>query len=328
VDLSGLVLGKHRLGVRLMSLIGMLRSSCRLPVRAIRTLLKSLYNLSVSTGEIVNVLHLIAEQGRSQLEGLLQQIRSAPYLHGDETGWREDGQNGYLWCFCTPNIRYFQFDHSRAGRIPREVIGATYQGHVVTDFYGGYNGVSGNNQRCWVHLLRDFDKLLQAHPSDVSVQEWGQQIYDLYHEAKLYQKKCLEARALSCPPAGFNVLNRRQKRREFESRLAWIATPYLDQKKDTGRAPQAVLAERLDRYASELFCFIEFPDVPSGNNAAERAIRPCVIARKIFGGTRSAKGSKTYSTIASLFGTWHINNLDPMKACQDMLSQQHLALQT
>jgi len=311
-----------------MSLIGMLRSSCRLPVRAIRTLLKSLYNLSVSTGEIVNVLHLIAEQGRSQLEGLLQQIRSAPYLHGDETGWREDGQNGYLWCFCTPNIRYFQFDHSRAGRIPREVIGATYQGHVVTDFYGGYNGVSGNNQRCWVHLLRDFDKLLQAHPSDVSVQEWGQQIYDLYHEAKLYQKKCLEARALSCPPAGFNVLNRRQKRREFESRLAWIATPYLDQKKDTGRAPQAVLAERLDRYASELFCFIEFPDVPSGNNAAERAIRPCVIARKIFGGTRSAKGSKTYSTIASLFGTWHINNLDPMKACQDMLSQQHLAPQT
>ena len=322
LDLSGLVVGKHRLGVRLMSLIGMLRSTCRLPVRTIRSLLKSLYGLCVSTGEIVNVLHLIAQRGQPYLQDLQQQMRTSPYLHADETGWREDGQNGYLWSFSTPEIRLFQYDRSRAGHVPREVIGASYQGHVVTDFYGGYNSVSGINQRCWVHLLRDLDKLKEAHPDNQSVIDWVQSVRDLYREAKKYQKECLGARKLSCPPDGFNIFNRRDKRREFESRLAWIAAPYLDQKKMKEKAPQAVLAERIERYAPELFCFAEHPDVPSENNAAERAIRPSVIARKISGGTRSAKGSKTYAAIASMFGTWQVNDRNPWEACLHMLTYQ------
>jgi transposase len=39
------------------------------------------------------------------------------------------------------------------------------------------------------------------------------------------------------------------------------------------------------------------------NNAAERAIRPAVVARKISGGSRSKEGAEAWATVASLVRT-------------------------
>ena len=322
VDLSTVVVGNHRFGVRLMALIGMLKNSCRLPVRMVATVLKSVYGLHVSTGEIINILNLIAKRGQNYLEGLANQVRGSEYANADETGWRENGLNGYLWSFSGPFLRYFLYDRSRSGEIPREFFGSGFTGIVVSDFYGAYNGIGFMNQRCWVHLLRDLKKLDQLYPDDNSVQDWIKQIVDLYRQAILYQRECLHALTLSCPPTGYNVLQRRAKRRLFESCLAWIAQPYLQEKKKGQQlpfVPQAVLAQRLDRYASELFCFVEYPEVPSHNNAAERAVRPSVIARKICGGTRSEQGSTTFTALSSMFSTWKLQNKDLWQACQQIL---------
>ena len=85
-----------------------------------------------------------------------------------------------------------------------------------------------------------------------------------------------------------------------------------------------MLASRLLQFEAELFTFVEYPQVPSENNAAERAVRPRVIARKISGGTRSAQGSKTMAVLSSLFETWRLRGEDALAACQTMLrtSQQ------
>ena len=327
IDLSSVVVGNHRFGVRLMALIGMLKNSCRLPVRMIATLLKSLYGLHVSIGEIINVLNLIAKRGQNYLEDLANQVRASESANADETGWRENGQNGYLWSFSNLRVRYFLYDRSRAGQIPRDFFGNGYTGKVVSDFYGAYNGIGFMNQRCWVHLLRDLKKLGQLHPDDKSVQDWIKQIIVLYRQAMLYQRECLHALTVSCPPSGYNALQRQAKRRLFESDLAWIAQPYLQEKKKGQQlpfVPQAVLAQRLDRYASELFCFVEYPNVPSHNNAAERAIRPAVIARKICGGTRSEQGSNTFTALSSMFSTWKLQNKDLWQACQQILVSRQL----
>jgi hypothetical protein len=84
--------------------------------------------------------------------------------------------------------------------------------------------------------------------------------------------------------------------------------------------PQRILAERIGKFLPELFVFVECPEVPSENNAAERAIRPAVTARKISGGRRSAKGSETRMALMSLFGTWHLRGEDAMESCRRMLS--------
>ena len=49
------------------------------------------------------------------------------------------------------------------------LIGTDYQGHLVSDFYGGYNHLPGPHQRCWVHLLRDLNAAgLDASDLDAS----------------------------------------------------------------------------------------------------------------------------------------------------------------
>ena len=53
------------------------------------------------------------------------------------------------------------------------------------------------------------------------------------------------------------------------------------------------------------------PEAPSDNNAAERSLRPLVISRKISGGTRSEQGAESQMTLASLFGIWRAQNLNP-----------------
>ena len=148
------VQGKRRLGVSVQALVSWLHIQGRIPLRTIRKLLREGCDLSVSVGEVLNLLEGVQEAGKAQVEGLPAQLRQAPAVCADETGWREDGQNGYLWGFFTPTLRYYEFRHTRAGLVPEEVLGEEYPGTVICDFYAGYNGM-GVLQRCWPHLLRD-----------------------------------------------------------------------------------------------------------------------------------------------------------------------------
>ena len=110
----------------------------------------------------------------------------------------------------------------------------------------------------------------------------------------------------------------------MEAKLLAIAQPYVKNES----APQRVLAKRIDRHLGELFTFVEHFGCPSGNNAAERAIRPAVIARKVSGGTRSENGSITRTTLMSLFGTWTLQGRDLLKACSDMIIHSQMPVAT
>ncbi len=299
------VIGKARMGVRLTSLIATLAVAKRMPLRAIQKLLDGLYGLHISLGEITELLHRVAGLARGTLESILRKIRGSPYAHGDETGWREDGINGYLWSLSTPELRYFHFDRFRAGRVAERLFGACFSGVMLCDFYGGYNWYSGPIQRCWPHFLRDLDKLVEAYPDNEGVRLWVESVIALYRRAKKIARR------------GFAEDVRVRLRGELESRILSVAQPYLKDKD----APQNTLAKRIDRHLGELFTFVQYYGCPSGNNAAERAIRPSVIARKISGGTRSANGSKTRTALMSVFGTWTLQGKNLIQACADMIVQ-------
>jgi transposase len=71
---------------------------------------------------------------------------------------------------------------------------------------------------------------------------------------------------------------------------------------------------------NELFTFVEFPDVPDDNNAAERAIRPAVIIRKVCGGTPSEQITYVKAALMSLFATWCVRQEDPIEKCRAILA--------
>jgi transposase len=183
VDFSAQVLGQGRIGVRLASLIAYLRTVMRLPLRQRREVLRDLHSFQVSLGELVELLHPIKEAAQPVLDGLTTAIRASPALQADETGWREDGQNGYVWSVPTPTVRYYEYHHSRGGEVLKHLIGQDFQGVLGSDFYGGYNIHQGLHQRCWVHFLRDVHELKDDVPDDQHLWQWAKQVKTLYEQA-------------------------------------------------------------------------------------------------------------------------------------------------
>ncbi len=303
VDLAGEVVGRQRFGVRLVSLIATLREEARLPVATIQWYLRIFHDLTVSVGAIVGALTQMARAGGAAVDAIREEIRGSPVAHGDETGWREDGVNGYVWTFCTPTARYFTRG-SRGGAMVDAVLGDDFAGVVVSDFYVGYQHYPGVKQKCWAHLLRDVHDLRVAHGADADVQAWAAAVHDLYVRAVAWKQE----------HAADGEAARQQAERTFMQELQAIYAPYSE-----AAVPQRTLSQRMAKHLHELFVFVREPDVPPDNNEAERALRHLVTSRKISGGTRSTAGSETKMTLATLFGTWRVRGINPFLACRALL---------
>jgi len=310
LDLSGVVLGQGRIGVRIASLIAYLRTSLRLPIRRIQAYLSSLHQLHLSSGEIVELLHQLRQHLQPDIDALKKQARASPILHGDETSWRENGQNGYIWAFSTPGddaIRYYEYDHSRAQAVLKRILDGTFQGHLVSDFYCGYNEYAGKHQRCWTHLLRALHELKQAHAQVDEVQSWAQSVRALYEQARTWLDEHPQP-------------SQEQRERvyvELSSASHRLGLQYAR----VSKHPCGALCKRLLRHEDELFQFVLIDGLSASNNLAERSIRPLVVCRKISGGSRSEEGTKTRMGLASLFETWQARKLNPFDECLNVLKQ-------
>ena len=324
-DWGALSVGRQRFGVSVQSEASMLREECRLPFRVIQRYprssrgqaLKWRFGLRLSVGELVALVRGAAERGQEEYTRLRQEIRGSPVVYGDETGWRQDGRNGYLWSFSTPEVRYFLHRPGRSKRVVEEVLGDEFEGVLVSDFYGAYNVYQGPHQRCWTHpvsstgqaLLRDIHKLNEQHPQNEDLAKWSQQVREVYDHAQ------------ACPEPDPNLpetvrRTRRIERQQRYQQWLWsICKPYLG-----SDAPMRVLCQRVERFLPELFTFVAEPRASADNNAAERSLRPPVVSRKISGRTRSERGSETKSILASLFGTWRLQERNPYQALQSILS--------
>jgi len=315
LDLSSVAVGKQRFGISVQAEVALLREQCRLPFRVIQDYLKARFNLRISLGQLVALVEGVARRGKAIVESFKEEIRGSPVVNGDETSWREDGQNGYVWSFSTDKIRYFLYRKSRSASVVKEVLGEQFDGVVVSDFYAAYNAHLGLHQRCWVHLLRDIHELKEKHKQDRHLKQWAEAVKAIYEEAKAYKG-----------PSGrlgpVEQKARRVKRqREFEQELMRVCRPHLKKKR-----LQSTLCERIERFLPELFMFVADARVPSDNNAAERSVRDLVVSRKISGGTRSEKGSETKSILASLFGTWRLQGLDFYQCCWNLLAANNPTL--
>lgn len=299
--LAGAVVGQGRLGVGLLSLIAWLREEVRLPVAAVQRYLATVHGLALSVGAIVGASATVAATAAPLLEQTQVAIRTSPVVHADETGWREDGRNGYAWTLSTPTARYFVHG-KREKAVLEAAIGPVYGGVLISDFYCAYTNYEGRHQYCWAHLLRDADELVAQHRDDAAVAGWTAALHALY----------ARARAVRAPdPAA-----RRHAQRDLETEAQALVTPW------TGNpaAPQRGLCQRIERHLTELFGFVADPSVPSTNNAAERSLRHLVTCRKISGGTRSAAGTATKMAWATLFGTWRLQGRDALAECRTLLA--------
>ena len=300
LDLTGQVVGQGRFGVRLAALITQMRMVLRTPIRLIQTWLQQVQGVAVSSGAIRDLLRRVAQQGQPHAAQIHATIQASAAVNADETTWRERGRQGYIWALATPTgERSFTFRRSRAGAVINGLLGDDFHGVLTTDFYAGYTDTpGGKHQRCWVHLLRDLHALTERYPLSVEVQAWKDALVDRYQRGKA---------ARGHPRA-------QQQATRLQSDLVALAHRALD----GVTPPCATLAKRLLCHQGELFTFLTAPGVEPDNNAAERAVRPLVVMRKISGGSRSPQGTATHMTLASLVQTWLAQGRNPLTEVQQL----------
>lgn len=303
-DLAEVVTGRGRIGHGVTSLITLLRDVARVPVRGVQEILRALTGLHLSTGAITAASARLAARATPVVATITEQIRASPVVHLDETGWREAGRNGYVWTASTPDHRLFVHG-SRQKAMVDQLLGNQFGGVVVSDFYAAYTTDERMHQYCWAHLLRDIRELTEQHPEDPVLTGWADGVGAIFHRAT--------AGMTGTPGANWAL------RRWCQADLKQLCRSWVDVD-----VPQRRLCARMLKHLPELFTFVTEPGVPPTNNAAERSLRHLVIARKISGGTRSPAGTKTRMTLASLFGSWRAQGINPFEACQELLASPQL----
>ena len=71
VNLKDAVMGKQRIGIKLMSLVVFLKETCRQPLAVIKQYLTLLHGVSLCEGALVKLLHRTAESGKTSYDQLL-----------------------------------------------------------------------------------------------------------------------------------------------------------------------------------------------------------------------------------------------------------------
>jgi len=240
----------------------------------------------IPLGSLVEMFHRLSGYFAPVMDLLKEQYRLSPVKHADETGWRNDGQSGYAWLFCTPETSLFSFQNTRSASVPRSIFGnKLLPGVLVVDRYNAYNKAPVQIQYCYAHLLRDVEKLEKDFPDSPEVKCFVSLLAPL-----LAQAMHLRAQPLSDEQYY-------QEAKEIQKKIM-----------EVNKSPAQHLAIRAmqDLFSineHRLYHWVQDRRVPPDNNLAERDLRPTVIARKVSFGSSSDAGSKTRSVLMSVLHT-------------------------
>lgn len=300
-------ISRCRFGPRLLAAIATMHTVERLPIRVIQERLAREYGLRLSIGGIIGLLQRMAAAGTGAYDQIQADVRASPVVHGDETGWRESGQHTTVWTVSTRDHIYVSHGRRTNGAIDG-ILGADFGGTIVADCYAAYDHFLGPKQRCWAHLVRDLKALLHEHGEETETGAWAEGILAIFEQARATRPAAEEGET---PQA---LRAREERARQCEALICLLCPADLDPS-----LPYATLAKRFRTHLPELFTFVRDPLVPATNNAAERSLRPLVIARKISGGTRSATGSTTRMILYSIGATARLQGKDPTIVYQQLV---------
>lgn len=305
-----------QLGLNALATAMIMRVCYRLPLRQITRLFQQLPGLKLCPGAIVKQIKRVAKWLSKQYHRLKLVLRAAGVVHADETGWRTNGRNGFLWTLTTADQKHcatpctlYHMDRSRGAKVIVELLGQAFgSGHdqtLISDFYKVYDRFPGPQQKCLAHLLRELRDTVARRP-ELAGHAFFRRCKRLVKDMLALKKRRGTLKAA--------VYWRRVQR--LEKRLEELGRP-MGNDADANR-----LAGRLGTYRTKLTTFLHKRGVEGTNNAAERAIRPAVVMRKITGGSRSAAGATAWAILASVMRTAEQQGRDVLETIKTLLKAE------
>jgi hypothetical protein len=247
--------------------------------------LQDLCGLRITAGGLSQALCRVADRVKQQYDDLIEQIRGSPAVFADETSWWVGGPGYWLWVFTTAERTVYRVDHSRGSKVVADILGADFDGMLVSDCLSSYDPGDWAKHKCISHHLQAISKAMKyPHTTDqmylLSWRTFFHGVIALYN-----LREILSAQEFAA------------KRGDMQHwRDALLDRP-VNQPGDA-----AVRNRLLKQRAYLLGCLYE-PAAEPTNNRAERALRPAVIARKVSCGNKTERGRDCWQILASIGAT-------------------------
>jgi hypothetical protein len=292
-----------------------LRYQLNVPDRKISQFFSDFFGLHFVPASAYGFERQAVRRGLPLYEDLRQKIRALPIVHADETSWRHDGQNYWVWYAGDDGLAFYHLDPHRSAQAAQSVLGERFAGTIVADAYASYKGVDPRDwQSCLAHIktkakeLEQELALLRGRAADPKARQFCKDIQSLVHDA------CQAHRRLSRKP--WRAKRAKNTGRALRRRLRQLCRHPLRHAR--GEAFRNRLRGPEQKH---LFTCFRRPKVPPTNNQAERSLRPVVIMRKVVHGTRSAKGLENHSVMRSLFETARRQGKKPHQFFLDLFTK-------
>ena len=306
VELPAGVIDGQLFGPRLLALLGYMKGSLHSTYSGLECFCRDVLGFEVSRGHLGNALARVSAALAQAYQELAAQIPTEPVLNIDESGWKDRGIKYWIWIFATTTVSFFVIARSRSSRVLHAVLGETYGGTIVSDFFSAYvKYASLLQQFCLAHLIRDTK--FTAELPDPAERAFGTalllQFKRLFHFWHLRE---------TIPKDRFDRLMRKIQHRIFA----------LAEREKLPRY-SARLAKRLRKHDCAVFRFLFDPTVPPTNNLAEQSIRHSVLNQRLTQGSRSEWGRQWNERIFTVLGTCRKQGRSAWQFLQDAVSAHY-----
>jgi transposase len=299
-------LPKATIGHRAVALTAWLHYGVGITLSQILNVYNHYLHFKLTPGGLVQMWYRIQEILYKWYEQIGREAKESAYLHGDESGWRVNGQTHWLWCFANDSLTYYIIDRCRGSPVLFKFFGEFFKGCLISDFWRAYDMIrSGSRQYCMAHLLREVHDIDERNHSE-----------DWFRFSKKLRRLLGDALRLYARHGRMSAAEYQSKNARFDGRLEDLIFGHGSEDKDVKR-----ISERLSRSIDGLFTFLDQPNVQPTNNLGEREIRPAVIIRKNSLGNRSEKGANCQAVLMSVYRTLKRRGLNPVDTVVNALKE-------
>ncbi len=127
-----------QLGPRVVALATEMNKGLGLSYGKTAALLQTVFGLPVSRGGLAQALARVAGKAEPTYQQLVKQIRGAPSVTPDETGWKVGGKLWWMWAFSSDQLTVYSIQPGRGYEQATAILGTGFDGFLVRDGWAVY----------------------------------------------------------------------------------------------------------------------------------------------------------------------------------------------
>jgi transposase len=262
------------------------------PVRRLPAVLREMTGIEITQSAITQDALKQAERAvGTAYQQLRAQVRRAPVVYTDDTGWRIGGDGAYLMGFDTDQETVYQVRTQHGNKQVRELVPDDYRGTLVTDRGTSYEAgelSSVEQHKCLSHLIRNVAEVVENKTGAAKV--FGVRLKGLLQRANQLWREQREGTAVDYSAQ----VERINQELTHHLRMRRLQDP------DNQRLLDGI---GWQHDQGRVLTFLYKPEVEPTNNRAERALRPAVIARKVSHCSKNQRGAHAFAAFTSVVRT-------------------------